>query len=86
MYKYPIESWINQKLEIPTNIQTMSDNEKYDLIISYINYITKVNYDNILDFDENDHIKLGKSEKEIYKFRYYEYNFNTRINQKEFND
>lgn len=41
-------------------------------------------HENILDFDEHDYIKLGKSEKEEYKFRYYEYNFNSRIKQKYF--
>jgi len=41
-------------------------------------------HENILNFDEYDYIKLGKSEKEDYKFRYYEYNFNSRINQPSF--
>jgi 5'-3' exonuclease len=41
-------------------------------------------HENILNFDKADYVKLGVCEKEEYKFRYYEYNFNSRINQKQF--
>ena len=37
--------------------------------------------DFLLNISKNDHIKLGTDTKDIYKFRYYEYNFNSRINQ-----
>lgn len=40
-------------------------------------------HENIIKTDD-DYIQLGKCEKEDYKFRYYEYNFNSRINQSSF--
>ncbi len=40
------------------------------------------NHDNLKDIKLEDSIKLGHGEKSEYKFRYYEHNFNSRINQK----
>lgn len=39
------------------------------------------NRDNLINISNNDHIKLGTEAKDVYKFRYYEFNFNSRINQ-----
>lgn len=39
------------------------------------------NRDNLINISNNDHIKLGTEAKDVYKFRYYEFSFNSRINQ-----
>lgn len=39
-------------------------------------------HENLKDIKIDDHIQLGKGDKIEYKFRYYEHNFNSRINQK----
>lgn len=39
------------------------------------------NRDNLKNIEDNDKIQLGIGELSEYKFRYYEYNFNSRINQ-----
>ena len=39
------------------------------------------NRDNLNNIQKNNNIKLGEDTKDLYKFRYYEYNFNSRINQ-----
>lgn len=39
------------------------------------------NRDNLINISKDDHIKLGIETKDLYKFRYYEFNFNSRINQ-----
>ena len=42
------------------------------------------NHENLKDIYIDDKIQLGCGSRDEYKFRYYEYNFNSRINQKEF--
>jgi 5'-3' exonuclease len=39
------------------------------------------NRDNLINISKEDHIKLGIETIDVYKFRYYEHNFNSRINQ-----
>jgi 5'-3' exoribonuclease 2 len=39
-------------------------------------------HDNLKNIKIIDNIKLGYGDLDLYKFRYYEYNFNSRINQK----
>lgn len=39
------------------------------------------NRDNLINISKEDHIKLGMETIDVYKFRYYEHNFNSRINQ-----
>jgi len=38
-------------------------------------------HENLKDIKIEDHVKLGNGDKSEYKFRYYEHNFNSRINQ-----
>jgi 5'-3' exonuclease len=41
-------------------------------------------HDNMINNIEDDYIKFGEGDKKEYKFRYYEYYFNSRINQQKF--
>jgi 5'-3' exonuclease len=53
--------------------------KKYNGIDKYEEEI--FNRDFLINISNDNHIKLGCDTKDVYKFRYYEYNFNSRINQ-----
>ena len=74
-----------QELEHEYFTETLPQYQKkfrYKKFTGTDNYEREIfNRDNLINIKHADNIKLGQDTKDLYKFRYYEHNFNSRINQ-----